>query len=330
MAAGVITQWEIYQDQYNAGLAEKLAENVDGFNSASNNAIRLSTQDSRGAYFEEAFFDLNTSLIERRDPTSLSANADSHITQDSIISPKITNGIGPIGQTLNSLKKTGLSEQEYSFVFGQMVGDAIAQDYLKSAISALVAAIGTQATLVNGTDASPATLSHSDLITTMSKLGDQADNITCWVMHSAVYYGLVKQGITDNVWDVGGMSVKSATTATMGRPVIVTDNVYTNTTGGTTDPLYHVLGLVPNAMHIRESEERTMVSETVTGLDNLLIRFQGEHAYNMTMKGFTWDYANGGAYPSAAAVATGTNWDFQMSSVKSGPGVMMQTGLTAP
>ena len=60
------------------------------------------------------------------------------------------------------------------------------------------------------------------------------------------------------------------------------------------------------------------------------IRLQGESAYTMTMKGFTWDLANGGSYPSAAAVATGSNWDIQVSNVKNGPGVMMQTGLDAP
>ena len=330
MAAGTISNWKIYQDQFNAGLAEKLAENVDGFNAASNNAIRLTTEYSRGAYFEEAFYDLNSSLIAARDPTSLSAATDATISQDSIISPKLTRAIGPIGQTLNSLKKTNTSQEEFSFMFGGMVADQIAQDYLKSAVSALVAAIGTQATLINGTDVAPADLDHKNLITTMAKMGDMADQIACWVMHSSVYYGLVKQAITDNVYDVGAISVKGATTPTLGRPVIVTDNVYTNTTGGTTDPLYHVLGLVPNAIHIKEAEETTMVSEMVTGLDNLQVRLQGESAYTMTMKGFTWDLANGGSYPSAAAVATGTNWDLQVSSVKNGPGVMMQTGLAAP
>ena len=67
-----------------------------------------------------------------------------------------------------------------------------------------------------------------------------------------------------------------------------------------------------------------MVTETVTGLDNLVIRFQGEHAFTLTIKGFTYDYASGGAYPSNATLFTGTNWDYQMSDVKAGPGVMMQ------
>ena len=325
MTAGVITNWKIYQDQFNAGTSEKLYTNINAFNAASNNCIRLSAEESRGAYFEEAFFDLNTSLISARDPTSLSAAADTHITQDSIISPKLTRAIGPIAQTLSSLRKTNLTEAQYSFMFGEMVGDAIAQDYLGSAIGALVAAIGTQATLVNGTEAAPATKTHANLITTMAKMGDMADNIACWVMHSSTYYALVGQAITDNIWDVGGISIKGATTPTMGRPTIVTDNTSMFITGGVnTDPLYHVLGLVPNAMHVKESEGRTMVSETVTGLDNLLVRFQGEHAFNMTMKGFTWDQANGGNYPSDAAIKTGTNWDMQVADVKGAPGVMMR------
>jgi hypothetical protein len=325
MAAGTITNWEIYQDQFNAGAAEKLHENINAFNGASNNCIRLTAEESRGAYFEEAFFDLNSSLITHRDPTSVSAATDSLLTQDSIISPKITRRIGPIAQTLNSLRKTGLTEQQYSFVFGEMVGDAIAKDYLESSIDALVAAIGVDSAIVNGTEAVPVAKTHAQLVTTMALMGDMADNVSCWVMHSSVYYALVGQAITDNIWDVGGIAIKGATTPTLGRPTIVTDNTSMFTTGGaTTDPLYHVLGLVPNAMHIKESEGRTMVSETITGLENLQVRFQGEHAYNMTMRGTTWDQASGGNYPSVAAVATGTNWDRVVSDAKGGPGVMMQ------
>ena len=325
MAAGTISNWEIYQDQFQSGLAEKLAENVNGFNAASNNCIRLSTEYSRGAYMEEAFFDLNSSLIASRDPTSLSSATDANITQDSLISPKITRRVGPIAQTINSLKKAGVSQQEYSFMFGSMVGDAIAQDYLQVAIGSLVAAIGTQSTLTNGNNTTPATKNHASLVTTMALMGDQADNISCWVMNSDTYYALVGQAITDNIYDVGGISIKSGTTPTLGRPTIITDNSSTYTTGlATTDPLYHVLGLVPNAASVKETETAEMVTETVTGLDNLLIRFQGEHAFNLSIKGFTYDQASGGNYPSNATLFTGTNWDFQMSDVKAGPGVMMQ------
>ena len=325
MAAGTITNWKIYQDQFNAGASEKLYQNVNAFNNVSNQTIRLTAEESRGAYFEEAFFDLNTSLIAHRDPTSVSAATDSLLTQDSIISPKLTRRIGPIAQTLNSLRKTNLTEQQYSFIFGEMVGDAIAQDYLNTAISALVAAISVDTNIVNGTEAVPAAKTHTQLVNTMALMGDMADNVSCWVMHSSTYYALVGQAITDNVWDVGGIAVKGGNTPTLGRPTIVTDSASLIETGGaTTDPLYKVLGLVPNAMHVKETEGRTMVSETITGLENLQIRFQGEHAFSLSMRGTTWDQAAGGNYPSAAAIATGTNWDRVVSDAKGGPGVMMQ------
>lgn len=322
MAAGTITNWKIYQDQFNAGVNERLLENTNAFNGASNNAIRLTAQNSRGAYFEDAFFQFKDGLVAARDPAALTAVDDDFIGEDSVISPKLTRRVGPIAQTLNSLRKTNLTEAQFSMVLGQQVGDAISRDYLSSSISSLVAAIGQHAGLVNGADGTPAAKTHTELVNTMALMGDQADSIVCWVMHSSTYYALVGQAITDNIWDVGGIAVKGANTPTLGRPTIVTDNPALVTTGGTTDPAYSILGLTTAAMSVKESEGRVMTSDTITGNENLFVRFQGEHAFNLTMKGHTWDQGNGGNYPDDAAIATATNWDLVAYDIKGGPGVL--------
>ena len=68
-----------------------------------------------------------------------------------------------------------------------------------------------------------------------------------------------------------------------------------------------------------------MVLDEVTGLENLVVRLQGEFAYNLGVKGFKWDTANGGANPSDAAVGTGTNWDAAVSSYKDYAGIVIQS-----
>ena len=55
------------------------------------------------------------------------------------------------------------------------------------------------------------------------------------------------------------------------------------------------------------------------------MRYQGEYAYNMKVKGFTWDVTNGGANPTAAAVATATNWDKTVADDKNIGGVQLVT-----
>jgi hypothetical protein len=68
-----------------------------------------------------------------------------------------------------------------------------------------------------------------------------------------------------------------------------------------------------------------MVAQTVTGLENLVIRLQGEYAINVGLRGFTWDTTNGGINPTAAALATAGNWDQTAASIKDLAGVCAYT-----
>jgi len=47
----------------------------------------------------------------------------------------------------------------------------------------------------------------------------------------------------------------------------------------------------------------------VTGVGHLLMRIQGEHAFNVGCKGFKRDVTDGGANPTDTALGTTTNWD---------------------
>jgi hypothetical protein len=82
---------------------------------------------------------------------------------------------------------------------------------------------------------------------------------------------------------------------------------------------------VSGAVEVENSEEQDIVVQDVTGLENLVVRFQGEYAYNLGVKGFKYDVTNGGANPNATAVALGTNWDTNLGSVKDRAGVCLMT-----
>ena len=60
---------------------------------------------------------------------------------------------------------------------------------------------------------------------------------------------------------------------------------------------YYTLGLVDSAIVVENSEEQEIVLQDVTGLENLVIRIQGEYAYNLSLRGFTWDVGNGAVKP---------------------------------
>jgi hypothetical protein len=116
----------------------------------------------------------------------------------------------------------------------------------------------------------------------------------------------------------------SATPVTLNRPVYVTDSASLLVAG--TPDLYRTIALTSDAIVIENSEMQEMAFTLVTGLENLVHRMQGEFAYNVSLKGFKWDVANGGANPNSTAIATATNWDQVATSYKDLLGVSIISG----
>jgi hypothetical protein len=108
-----------------------------------------------------------------------------------------------------------------------------------------------------------------------------------------------------------------------GNPFVVTDCaslVYTS--GGTR---YHTCGLVPGAIMIDQNNDFIDNVHTANGDENITRTYQAEWSYNLGVKGFQWDKGNGGHSPSAAAIATATNWDKYVTSAKDLAGVMLNS-----
>lgn len=154
----------------------------------------------------------------------------------------------------------------------------------------------------------------------LAAFGDAASRIVVWVMHSKPYYDLVQSQITANIDGVSNFNVATATPITLNRPVLVTDSA--ELVNGS---VYTTLGLTANAVTVEESETPIVHTEIITGLDSLVVRMQGEFAYNLGCKGFAWDVANGGVNPDDTALGTGSNWDSVMDSVKDLSGVAIQS-----
>lgn len=323
MAIGKASDFKIYDDQMNGGFVETLVQNTAAFNAASRGGIRLITKRLRGNYEYESFFQNIASLVTRRYTTSVAAATDLALPQDEFVSVKINRKVGPIAQTLDAFRKigAGANDQSLSFLVGSMIAKATQVDQLDNAVRAAVAALGAQTDLqvTKGTD-----IVTNDLVDGLSKMGDMAGRIVIWVMHSAVYYNLVKSQITANIDGVSNFNVAQATPITLNRPVLVTDSA-SLIASGSPDDAYYTLGLVADAVTIEDSEEEIMHAELVTGLENLVVRLQGEFAYNLSVRGAQWDVANGGANPTNSAVGTTTNWDGILADVKDMCGVRIQT-----
>jgi len=319
MAAGVsTTNWKVYEEQFWGGFTEVQEQNIRAFDAASAGAIRIVSARKRGNYEQESFLKKVSALVTRRDITSVSAATDTGLVTDELVRVKINRKIGPVAETLDAWRKIGQDPATMSFLLGQQAAPDIQADYLNSAIRAVRAAI-TAVTALNF-DGTAGVLSFASLIAGLALFGDKATSIVCWLMHSKPFFDLFSDGITNYKIDtVGGFMLVTGTPVSLGRPIVVTDSAALITTGSPNQ--YHTLGLVADAVTVTESEERVIESDLVTGLENLVMRVQGEYAFNVGVKGAQWDMTAGGVNPTDAALVTSTNWDKVATDNKSCAGI---------
>lgn len=320
---GDVGDFVVYHEEFFGGFSEALEQNSNIFNEASQGAIQLRPNRLIGHFEKESFFKSVTNLIAPRDVALNDVTADLKLEQGEIIGVKLNRRIGPVTNTIDSFRKIGESAETMSFMLGQQIGKAAAVDMTNTSIAALVGGISNlgATALHDGTAGTP---THSGLVDILSKMGDGEGGIIAWVMHSKSYFDLVKQSIADKVFEVAGVTIYTGTVATLNRPVVVVDSsALTVPAAGEVPIQYNILGLTEGACIVDESERQEVVSDTVTGYENLLLRIQGEYAYNLKLKGIAYDVANGGSNPNAAAVALATNWDSVLSAangIKGGPG----------
>lgn len=328
MAAGTGANFKIYQEYLHTRINELLAQNGNAFNAASAGAIRLTTQSILGDYQYKSFFaNLGAGLAARRDVTSVAGQTDTPMTQAELVSVKLNRKLIPIAQTRDAFRKIfgRFTETEFTGLVAEQSANAMQLEMLNSGLGAVANALKGQAASYV-TETSLGSISTAALVKALAAFGDAASRVVCWVMHSKPYYDLVQNQIAANIAGVSNFNIANASPITLNRPVIVTDS--TSLIAQLNSPdinNYYTLGLTADAVVLENSEEQDVVVQDVTGLENLVVRIQGEYAYNLSLKGFQWDVASGGANPLATAVATGSNWDTAFTSVKDRSGVALMT-----
>lgn len=330
MAIGTASGFKIHNEFIHTSLVETLTQASDAFNEASRGAIRMSSVSRRGDLAFETFFANTDNLVSRRIATGTGSTSDVEdlaLEQEEHISVKLNRKIGPVANTLDAFKKIGVganSENALNMAIGAQAAKAMQVDMLNSALRAVRAALDNQVDAKH-TVSSNGSLTTLGLVNGLSKFGDASGRVVCWIMHSKPFFDLMKDQITANIDGVSNFVVAQATPITLNRPVLVTDSpalaVLDDATVPNTD--YFTLGLVANGVRVEDSEETTVVSEFVTGKENLIVRYQGDFAYNVGIQGFQWD-TQAGVNPTDGAVGTGANWDPVMS-VKDFAGVIIQS-----
>ena len=323
MATTLHSNLKIRDEYFKTAAMEGVAQAVDGISEGTRGGIVLDSEMLKGFYKYDDYFAFSD-IVSRRDLTSVSAATAIAPAEDEEVSVKLFRKIGPIDMTLGGIKTKGYSDEEISRMLGEAHANQKIGDMLNGALAAADAALTGHASLEHDYSGT-GTLTHGQVNVGNAKMGDRSGQIVSYAVHSKVYHDVVGQAMTDKITDVANVAIRDGGTFFLGRSVLVTDDAALFDANGSLTDTYNTLGLVPGGVRITESEDEIVAVEIVTGLEQLVMRYQAEFAFNLTLKGFRWDVANGGSNPDDATLATQTNWDQHATSIKDCFGIRIIT-----
>lgn len=304
---------------------EIIRQQLNLWNAASRGTISLRAASNGPNYNEESFFKELSGLVRRRNPN---ANTSvSPITLQTAInrSVKVAAGTPPIQIDPAWYRWIGENPDLAATVIGQQLAPAMMKDMLSAAIGAARVALANQAAVLNDvTAATDKKWSIANQIGTAAKFGDRSGEILTWVSHSASLNSFYLNNATNsqNLFSYEGLNVNEDA---FGRTFIQSDESSLVTTG--TPDAYWILGLTAGAINVEQNNDFDAVLVNATGNENINRTYQAEWSYNVGIKGFQWDSANGGAAPTTAALLTASNWDKVVTDNKSLAGVVCKTNL---
>src|SRR5690606_25873237 len=94
MAVATLADFKIYNPQVQSAIRERLTINLDAFNGASNNVLRMLTEAKRGELEKTAFFQkLSDGAVARRNPSVTTGVDDTKFEQGEIVEIKVNRRI---------------------------------------------------------------------------------------------------------------------------------------------------------------------------------------------------------------------------------------------
>lgn len=312
---------KVFNQYVYSTFVEMLSYQVNLFNTATRGALVLTSASNQGDYSEEALYQRISGLVRRRNAYGSGAVAAVDINQTLMRSVKVAAGTPPVNIDPHFWQWIQRSPEEAGVVIGKQLAEDTLADMVSVSVKSAVAAIANVgATLVY--DATAGNISLAAYNSGAALFGDRAQQIVCWLTHSKPMFDLWGANLTntDRLFVFGTVQVMQDG---FGRPFVVTDQPDLSYTSSGTK--YRTLGLTQGAVVIQQNPDYLENIETTNGDENIQRTWQAQWTYNLSLKGYAWDKDNGGASPSTAALATGTNWDKYTASIKDTSGILINS-----
>ena len=300
-----LSQMQIYNTEIQTSTIEMVDQMVLNIASASRGAIQLTSMRNMGDFAKTAMWQNLSSARRRVDRNAaITSQAATDLVQIETVGVKVAGAYGPV--LLEPSQLTWLQEDPASAIaaISRYFAESLVQDQLNTGILSAVAAISNQAALVN--DVTTAKITQTAINGSHAKFGDMSQMLVCDIMQGQTYHKLVDQGLAN------GNELFKAENVTivdiLGKAVVITDAPALLDLATTPDQDI-VLSLVAGGLEVSDNSDLITNLDTTNGQTRIQTTFQADYTFNVKLKGYAWDIANGGSSPLDAELATGSNWD---------------------
>ena len=304
----------IYNQLAQTAYLERLQDNLDVFNKASNGAIRYVNEVIQGDFSQKSFYRVGGG-IEHRDVNSVAKVTPKKIGAGEMVGVKTPYKYGPYSSTEEAFKRRARSPEEFAEIIGYDLADALVAGRLQYGLTALKAAITSNPDMI--AKGSIATDGRKALTKGMRKFGDKFGRISLWVMNSDTYFDIVDEALTNQVYGESELVIYGGLPGTLGKPVLVTDLVGDN----------DAFGLQDGALAVTESQAPGFRAYDINDEENLAIGMRAEGTFNLDLLGYSWD-ASKGANPTLALLGADANWKKYATSNKMTAGTLLDLSGT--
>lgn len=318
-----LSDMEVFNKYYTPVIYETLDQMVEKFNGASNGAIRLTAEGFEGDFMHSSFYSRLTGARRRVDRYGTnSAVTPVDLTQDKHTTVKVAGGYGPARFEPSQMTWLRKPTAEAIEVMSRMFAQDLLQDQLNTAIAALVAAIANQGADTTVDVSGDKQVDYLAVNESHALFGDHSASIVAQIMDGVQFHHFIAHNLTNaqTLFQAGNVRVVDI----LGRTSIVTDApaLFTATSGS--DPaLRRVLSLVEGAATVHDDRNMVTNIETTNGKQRIETTLQIDYDFGLGLLGYAWDEANGGKSPTDAALATGSNWDKVVDSIKQTAGTLV-------
>ena len=314
-----LTNLEVFNDFMYTSVHENIAQQMNLFNAASGNTIRMSWgNDNLGDYDYRVMYQILDGVVNRS-ITATGTQTPINLQHIEDISVKVAQGWTTTNIPPSIFSWIQRPPTEPMMVLSSLLSEHMLLHFLNDSLNCVEAAIDGQSA-VNYTVPSNGNLSLVAMNAGQALFGDRFGAIKAWVMHSKPYFDLVAANLanTARLFTFGTVQIA---TDWFGRPIIITDAPPLVNSGSPNT--YNTLGLVENAVMLQANNDFDQNTQTNNGNVNIQRTYQAEWTYNISVKGFRWDTANGGRSPTLATLSTSTNWDKYVTADKDLAGVLI-------